>query len=128
MCLSRRECRDPRERRVTKCFLCVGDEAPHALRMERGGSIFGDTRLTFSPRDITYTISSGFTFRISICDSNCRQPPRIKQKLSARRDIDISPFHVLGTFGQERFICNCGGFSQDIRDAITTAGGLYGSI
>lgn len=32
----------------------------------------------------------------------------------------------LGTFGQERFICNCDGFSQDIRDAITTDGGLYG--
>lgn len=44
MCLSRRECRgDPRERRVTKCSLCVGDdEAPYALEMGRGGSIFGD--------------------------------------------------------------------------------------
>lgn len=106
-----------------ECFLCVGDGAPCAPA--------NGTRLNFLVVHPTFDLlqrrlESDLNFRMQFAGVIIINLP-VNKRETVNGEILISrPSMYHGTFGQERFICNCGGFSQDIRDAITTGGGLYG--
>lgn len=61
--------------------------------------------------------------------SRVKQKPRDVNEETTSISLSILAFFFFSRIRyfqpRERFICNCGGFSQDIRDAITTGGGLY---